>query len=129
MAIVLLALPLNGPLFSCENDVVRVVTASDGAHDAVVFQRECGATTGFSTQISVLPHGETPSGRGNVFIADDDHGKAAAARWGGPWADIRWLSPDHLPVSYDTNSAVAKRQARLGGVRISYRAIALKGSY
>src|SRR5437763_925426 len=51
----LLTLPLNGCFSSCANDIVRKEMAPDGnALEAFVFQRACGATTGFSTQISVL---------------------------------------------------------------------------
>lgn len=61
----------------------------DGQREAVMFQRDCGATTGYSTQISVLDHGETQVGGGNAFRADDNHGVAAVGEWQGPWADMR----------------------------------------
>src|SRR5690242_16830620 len=78
----------------CANTVVSKVDSPDGAHSAVLFQRDCGATTGLSTQISIVDNGETPSGSGNTFRADDDHGAARAGDWGGSWASVRWLAND-----------------------------------
>jgi hypothetical protein len=40
----------------------------DGRRDAVMFQRDCGATTGFSTQISILDTGGQPAGSGNGSV-------------------------------------------------------------
>jgi len=78
----------------CENEIVSRIDAPGGRRTAVLFQRACGATTGFTTQISILGPGEVPTGKGNVFIADDDHGAAAVGDWGGPWAGMAWLGPN-----------------------------------
>jgi hypothetical protein len=118
-------LMLGGCLYSCGNDVVRVAASPDGMNDAIVFQRDCGATTGFSTQISILSHGRRPSTYGNAFIADDNHGQATAARWGGPWADVMWLSARHLLITYDANAAVGTKNETVAGIRISYRTVAV----
>lgn len=63
----------------CADTLVSQRVAPDGRHRAVLFTRNCGATTGLSTQISVLKPGEVLAGSGNGFIADDDHGDARAA--------------------------------------------------
>ena len=89
-----------------------------------MFQRDCGATTGFSTQISILAAGEQPAASGNAFSADDDHGAARAGKWGGPWAEMKWLSPDHLLVRYATKSRLFERKDEVDGVRISYQIVA-----
>jgi hypothetical protein len=101
----------------------QLVSRSDspsGKYSAVIFQRDCGATTSFSTQISILKPGDLPSGRGNTFRADDDHGAAPAGRWGGPWAELSWLAPDHLLIRYGTKSRIFKRAENVGDVKISY---------
>jgi hypothetical protein len=107
---------------ACSNDIVRRVAAPGGEHDAVVFQRDCGATTGFSTQVSIVGAGRMPTGGGNVFIADDDHGAAPAAPWGGPDVTLSWTRPDSLLVRYDARARLFLREARVGAVRIEYRA-------
>ena len=107
----------------CTNSPISRADAPDGLHGAVMFQRDCGATTGFSTQISVLKQGNEPSGDGNTFRADDDHGAAAAGNWGGPWAEIRWLAPNHLLIRYASKSRLFERQEEVSGVKISYQQV------
>lgn len=108
----------------CENETITRSQAPDGRHDAILFQRACGATTGFSTQISVLDHGASPSGGGNVFIANDDHGAAAAGAWGSSWAEAKWLSADRLLIRYATRSRIFAQRSEVSGVRITYQAVA-----
>ena len=86
-----------------------------------MFQRDCGATTGFSTQISLVEPEEEPSGGGNAFRADDDHGAAATGDWGGPWAEISWLAPDHLLIHYAAKSRLFEQEDEVSGVKISYK--------
>jgi|SRR5207247_735561 len=83
----------------CSNDEVARVASPDSKLEAVVFQRDCGATTGFSTQVSVVPKGSPlPDQGGNVFVADTDHGKAPSASWGGPPVDVAWSSQRTLKL-------------------------------
>lgn len=90
-----------------------------------MFQRDCGATTGFSTQISLTAPGKPPSSSGNAFRADDDHGAATVGKWGGPWAEVKWLAADHLLVRYAAKSRVFERLDQIDGVRLTYEAVAL----
>ena len=67
---VVLVLAMNaGCSDGCGNTIVTSKEAPDARHAAVLFQRNCGATTGFSTQISVLNAGKQPTGSGNAFNA------------------------------------------------------------
>jgi hypothetical protein len=116
-------LGLGGCSDGCSNNYISRADAPDGLHSAVMFQRECGATTGFSTQVSVLKRGTEPSGAGNIFRADDDHGAATAGNWGGPWAEISWLAPDHLLVRYAAKSRLFEQRREVSGVRISYQQV------
>lgn len=107
----------------CANSVVSETTAPGGLHKAVLFQRDCGASTGFSTQISILDPEDEPSGGGNAFRADDDHGKASNGHWGGSWAEVRWLAPDHLVVRYAAKSRIFEQDDAVDGVRITYEIV------
>jgi hypothetical protein len=89
----------------------------------VLFQRDCGATTGFSTHISVLDANDKPSGRGNAFIADDDHGAARVGDWEGSWAEMKWLSADRLLIRYAPKSRLFKQEQRVSGVTITYQMV------
>src|SRR5262245_2535310 len=102
---------LAGCSDSCSNMVVSSLDAPDGRHSAALFQRDCGATTSYSTQISVLAPGEQPSGSGNTLVADDDHGAARTGEWSGPWAEVKWLASDHLLIRYATKSRIFERHA------------------
>ena len=81
----------------CGNRVIEDLPSPDGRYHAVVFV-DCGATTDFSTQVSVLPAGEAASDGGNVFIVDADHGRAPRAAHGGPAVTTRWVGNDQLEI-------------------------------
>ena len=38
----------------CGNEIIEEIKSPDNKYKLVIFQRDCGATTGFSTQISIL---------------------------------------------------------------------------
>jgi hypothetical protein len=107
----------------CGNTVVSSKEAPDARHSAVLFQRDCGTTTGFSTQISVLNAGKRLSGAGNAFIANDERGAARAGAWGGPWAELVWLSPSRLLVRYDAKARVFYRRETVSGVQITFEPV------
>ncbi len=108
---------------ACQNEIALRERSPDGRHAVVLFQRDCGATTGFSTQISILGTSDKPSGGGNAFIADDNHGAARVGDWGGSWAEMRWLSPDRLLIRYAVKSRLFKQRDEVSGVRITYQAV------
>ena len=108
----------------CADTIVAKVTSPNGQHDAVMFQRDCGATTEFSTQISILDVGDQLSGMGNTFRADDDHGAAPTGGWGGSWAELKWLSPDRLLIRYAAKSRIFKQDDHVSGVEVTYEKVA-----
>lgn len=114
---------LTGCSDVCSNTVVQQVNAPNGQHSAVMYQRDCDATTGFSTQISLVARADQPDGGENTFRADDDHGAASVGHWGGPWAEMRWLAPDHLLVRYADKSRIFEQDEHVSGVQISYQAV------
>jgi hypothetical protein len=107
----------------CRNSIISSKEAPDAQHTAVLFQRDCGATTGFSSQISVLNAGKQPSGSGNIFVADADHGAAQAASWGGPWVEFVWLSSSRLLARYDSKARVFHRSEAISSVQISFEPV------
>lgn len=55
----------------CGNEVYSEMLSPDGKHKVVVFQRDCGATTGFSTQISIIDSDDDLKNEsGNIYIID-----------------------------------------------------------
>ena len=110
------------PAAACADATVTRVAEPGGGLDAVVFVRDCGATTGFSTQVSLVRAGATVRGGGNVFDADDDHG---AVPLRGPHhalaLDVRWLDGKRLHVGYPAGARVFKHDAKHGPVRVEYQ--------
>jgi hypothetical protein len=97
----------------CANERVAERPAPDGRHVAVLFRRDCGATTGVSTQLSVLLTGEGSQGVGNAFRAEGALDVVAA-----------WPAPDRLVVRYPADARVFLRAERVAGVGIAYEAVA-----
>ena len=107
----------------CGNTIIKRSPAPDGSNVAVMFQRDCGATTGFSTQVSILKAEEKLTGSGNAFRSGDDHGTASAGEWGGPWAAVKWVGPDRLIIRYAKGSRVFEQDGEVSGVSIAYQAV------
>jgi len=122
-SIFLVGLFVAGCSGTCHNTPHQTLPSPHGRFSAVLFSRDCGATTGFSSQVSVTGIGDTQNGGGNAFVADDNHGLAAAASWGGPWTELRWLSAGRLLVRYDARARVFKKEERVSGVSISYEQV------
>jgi hypothetical protein len=108
----------------CDNHILSQAISPDGKYRAVVFERDCGATTGFSTQVSIMPAGRAlGNNAGNAFIADDNHGTAPAGRGGGPEINIVWMSPTQLTIRHHSKAYVFKAETQIGTVQIKYEDI------
>lgn len=93
----------------CGNEVKEELLSPDGKMKLVVFSRDCGATTGFSTQASLLSANATlPNSPGNVFIIDD--GDAA----------VSWENNSKISVLFLRGSHVFKQETLVRGVTIEY---------
>jgi hypothetical protein len=93
----------------CANTVKRRVTAPDGRRDAILFIRDCGATTDLSPQVSILGAGKALRNvAGNVFIAPHS-----------VEVQLEWVSPDTLMVRY-ANTSPNLRATNVQGVTIRY---------
>lgn len=105
----------------CRNESVSELNAPGNAVKFVVFQRDCGVTTGFSTQVSLLKVGETLKNEGgNIFIADTNHGRAPSGVGGGPEVRIKWVSDRHLQIHHHQSVRIFLAEENIGGVRIDY---------
>jgi len=116
-----IVIPYLSKTIGCDNKIVSVHTSPDGTTKAVVFVRDCGATTDFSTQVSILPiNKELRNESGNTFVADSDHGKAAIGQWGGPNIAVSWQGKDSIILRYANQTRVFKKEENIAGVRITY---------
>jgi hypothetical protein len=91
----------------CGNEIFKEVNSPSLEFKAVIFQRDCGATTGFSTQVSVIPITETlPNEGGNVLIIDGHPGDTQL--------EISWLSNYELKISKNLNGTEYKAEKGIG---------------
>ncbi|MCH8536313.1 MAG: hypothetical protein LAT66_00960 [Alkalimonas sp.] len=100
----------------CGNEVYTEILSPDNRHKAVIFQRDCGATTDFSTQISVMKaSAHLPNKSGNTFIVRG-HPKHFSHQ-------VRWLSNAELFIEKDLDGAEFKAEQSWGWrdkIKVSY---------
>jgi hypothetical protein len=105
----------------CGNEVIAEYPSPSTKHRVVVFERNCGATTGFSTQASILGIEEALENEGgNVFAADTDRGAAPSGPGGGPSLSVTWETEDSVAFSYHPKTRVFRKEPEIGGVKVIY---------
>lgn len=92
----------------CGNYMHAELHSPDNEHKAVVFQRDCGATTDFSTQVSILRANEAlEDSSGNVMIVrghPDTHA-----------LELEWLSNTELRIDRPLDGTERKAKPRFEG--------------
>jgi hypothetical protein len=97
----------------CGNQVISISVAPGGEMKALHFIRNCGATTGFSTQISVLRSTERLLNRsGNAFISDLGPHE--------PQVLLDWTDANHLVVHHHPSVRLFLTKKRVRGVSIAF---------
>ncbi|MER2526460.1 MAG: hypothetical protein ABTR07_00880 [Candidatus Competibacter denitrificans] len=102
-------------LFSnlCGNEIFQEIAAPKGRFKAVLFQRDCGATTGFSTQVSLIPvDAPLPNESGNVFVTNG-HPQDTQI-------NLQWRTPENLLIRNGVSLKTVKQEAFYQGIRIDY---------
>ena len=105
----------------CANTVLSEHASPDGKLKAVVFERSCGATTGFSTHVSLIwSHENLENEGGRLFAADTNGGRAPAGTGGGPEVHFKWLSNSTAELRHHPHIRIftAKRNSR--GIEVVY---------
>lgn len=83
------------------------IASPGGEFDAVIYQFDCGATTGFSTQVSVIKAGEEiPVEPGNVFTSSGHPDQAAP--------DVLWVDRTQLHIRRKSGVEVYKEEVSWG---------------
>lgn len=106
----------------CGNRVVAEIASPDGRLKAVEFERDCGATTDFSTQVSVIKSNKrlASDSAGNAFSADSNHGLVPVHAAGVMEIDIQWVNGNTLQIGYPAGARVFSRQSKVGDVSVQY---------
>ena len=94
----------------CSNDTTSVAASPNGTLKAVLFRRDCGATTTTGTHVSILSASRAlPNLAGNVL-----------AQGGEPIVVVRWIDDQHLSISGAGADTAFVHLSEFRGVRISY---------
>jgi hypothetical protein len=108
----------------CGVTVVRRTPSPNGRLEAVLFERNCGATTDFATNLSLVKRGNPiPNDAGNLLVADSDQGRAQLEPGHVIRLSVEWVGSDSLIVRYDRRARVFRREGNAHGVSVHYSII------
>ena len=93
----------------CGNEAVKETLSPSGRWKVDIYERSCGATTPYVTNVRVL--------KANEKLGDDAGNVAVPAR---AWS-IEWTSDQEVVVWYSRFYPPSTRTDRVGSVRVTYR--------
>ncbi|USD35837.1 hypothetical protein [Ferrimonas sp. SCSIO 43195] len=112
----MLRIALSSFVGECDNIEYASIPNPDESYRAVIFQRDCGATTGFNTQISILQfNDDLTDSAGNIFIIDG-HPKDVAPT-------VSWASENTLIIHHVLDGSEYKSErvwGWFGSVTVNY---------
>ena len=98
----------------CANDICREYPAPGGTKRLVVFQRDCGATTYWSVQASILaPGAELPNESGLSLMG---RGACLGKNAELPAVGVQWHGDERVTIKYP---GLTSSQATLNGVLVT----------
>jgi hypothetical protein len=94
---------------ACENHLEKQVTSADGLWKAVVFSRNCDATTPRNTHVSVLANSASlPDDGGNVYVSAEQN------------VTPYWVAPHELHLVRNPDAKVYKKKTACGAGPVIY---------
>jgi hypothetical protein len=115
-----LAVGGDGCRLACVNEALETNTSPDGKLTAITFRRNCGPTTQFTTDVSIVRAGQgLPRGSGNVLQVDTNHGAAPTNGGGGPSVRVRWVEQGRLLIEYDLRASLGFFRSPVAGVVVT----------
>ncbi len=102
-------------LYDCGNDIYQRLDSRDRSYKILKYSRDCGATTGVSTQISLLPFKKELSNEesGNVFVCD--------AYISDSMVKVQWVDDSSVLIIYNKGLEVFKKNSTINGITIKYK--------
>ncbi|MFZ4382286.1 MAG: hypothetical protein ACOYO0_10025 [Sandarakinorhabdus sp.] len=98
-------------LHECANDTLASVQSPDGQEAAILFERNCGATTAASIHLAIVPISDMPNETGNALIFSKMTTDAQSYR-------LHWTDGGHVNVNLPKGAEVYLRQQSVGGTVI-----------
>jgi hypothetical protein len=115
----------------CANDIIGTYPAPSGHIQAILFVRNCGATTSFGTNVSLLLAGDRLGDEaGNVFLVTTRtlSPPVPRNRIGGPQVDVEWIPGDTLVISYPLGVEIRRQVLVERGIHVRYSIIGPRGA-
>jgi hypothetical protein len=99
-------------VMGCETNVKRLTPSIDGKRMIVMFEKECGATVGFKTQLSLSHSGRKFSSDENppFLVVDGRHDLS-----------VRWLGEKAIVVDLPIGERVLRNEQRVDDVVVEYK--------
>lgn len=96
---------------SCVVEQYASSLSPDGKHIAMTYGRDCGATTGYNTQLSIAPA---------EVSFDPDLFPAVLILKGKLTLNLRWINEARLVVSVPKNAEQYRKEFAASGVTLEY---------
>lgn len=111
----------------CRSSELERIPSPDNKIDAVVFNRDCGASTGFISSVVLLEHSSPLSkDHSESFFAANGYRDAAPAKThpmyegGGPRLTIKWKSSNLLSISFPKDTRISHQDGISRNVTVTY---------
>lgn len=102
----------------CSNEVIAEKVNNRKTYKLIHFDRNCGATTGNSNQLSIVSIDENlDNEKGNTFIAGSASGSNLEADRG---VVAEWLNDSTVLVKYESDLTVFEKVSKVGEINIMY---------
>lgn len=100
---------LSGCERLCSNEKLSEVPSPSKGYLAVIFKRDCGATTAYSYHLSIIKKGEK--------IKENDTGNIVSGR---SEMEIKWINNMELQVTLDNKQETIKTEKQINNINIFY---------
>lgn len=98
-------------MFPCDNTIYKEKYSADGEFKSVMFDRGCGATTDFNTQISLIKTVNDLEDEGGNILRISGHPEDNTLK-------IKWTSPQQLVIKGVTNQTIFHKAASYDSVSV-----------
>lgn len=106
--LVMIGFSLDGDGF-CGNKILQTQYSPNQKYKLVVFERNCGATTAFSYQVSILEKDrDLKNATGNIFIIDKNS------------VITNWVNDKLINIFYQKDSKVFYKENNFKGIHIKF---------
>lgn len=117
-ALLAIAISMTGCDDLCTNEVIAKKVNNSKTYKLVHFDRNCGATTGNSNQLSIVSIDEDLDNEGgNVFIASSKSGSSLETDRG---VVAKWLNDSTVLVKYEKDLTVFEKVNKVGEINVVY---------